>query len=172
LLVKQSAGANMPASILAIYIADRAATPRPQTAVEVEANKGVVGDRYYNGEGTFSQKLVGKRKSEITFIAKEEVDGFNASQAESLGYGAVRRNIVTQGVELKQLIGREFTIGQARFFGIEHCEPCAHLAATVNSKVIPHLVHSGLRAAILESGRIEVGAELAFDPHMQQAQLF
>lgn len=41
--------------------------------------------------------------------------------------------------------------------GIELCEPCAHLAATVNAKVLPHLAHTGLRAAILSSGTIHSG---------------
>ncbi len=150
----------MPGKILEIYIAEQGARPVAQLAVQVEANKGVVGDRYFNGEGTFSEKLTGNRKSEITFIAAEEIDRFNASQDEALGYGDVRRNVVTRGVALKELIGKEFTIGPAKFMGIEHCEPCAHLAATVNSKVLPHLVHTGLRAAILQSGEIAVGQEV------------
>ena len=144
-----------------IYIAETGAQPRIQSSAQVEANKGVVGDRYHKGEGTFSEKLADNRKREITFIASEEIDQFNSTQNESLGYGDVRRNIVTQGVELKNLIGKEFSIGEARFLGIEHCEPCAHLAATVNKKVLPHLAHSGLRAAILESGEIKVGHEIA-----------
>lgn len=150
----------MNGKILEIYIAEAGAQPVAQSAVEVEANKGIVGDRYYNGRGTFSEKLTGNRKSEITFIAAEDIDQFNTSQTESLSYGDVRRNVITQGVELKDLIGREFSIGAARFQGIEHCEPCAHLAATVSSKVLPHLAHTGLRAAILESGTMKTGDEI------------
>jgi len=147
----------MSGKVMAIYIAEKGSVPVSRDSVEVEAGRGVVGDRYYRGEGTFSAKLAGNRKSEITFIAAEEIDAFNASHEESLGYGDVRRNIVTRGVQLRDLIDREFTIGPARFLGIEHCEPCAHLAATVNSKVVPHLAHTGLRAAIINSGTIEVG---------------
>lgn len=144
-----------------IYIAEKGLTPISQFSAQVEEKKGVVGDRYYNGEGTFSKKLTGNRKSEITFIASEEIDEFNSTQHQKLDYGDFRRNIVTQGVQLKELIGKEFTIGPAKFLGIEHCEPCAHLASTVNQNVLPHLVNSGLRAAIIESGEIEVGHELA-----------
>ena len=152
----------MTAKVKEIYIAKKGLSPVFQRSAQVEAGKGVVGDRYYNGEGTFSAKLEGNRKREITFIAAEEIDAFNSAQSESLGYGDVRRNIVTQGVQLRDLIGKEFTIGSASFLGIEHCEPCAHLASTVNSKVLPHLAHTGLRAAILSSGTIEVGQEIAF----------
>jgi MOSC domain-containing protein YiiM len=150
----------MTGRVLEIYIAEQGARPVAQPAVQVEANRGVVGDRYFVGDGTFSDRLAGDRKSEITFIAAEEIDAFNASQNEALGYGDVRRNVVTIGVALRELIGREFTIGPAKFLGMEHCEPCAHLAATVNSKVLPHLVHTGLRAAILQSGEIAVGQDV------------
>ncbi len=150
----------MSAIIMEIYCAQRAMAPELQPMVEVQAGKGLVGDRYFNAEGTFSDKLQGNRKSEITFIASEEIDCFNNKVGESLGYGDVRRNLVTRGIELKSLIDRVFTIGTAKFLGIEHCEPCAHLAATVNSKVLPHLAHTGLRAAILESGNIQVGDQI------------
>ena len=150
----------MIGKILEIYIAEKDKTPTAQQSIQAEANKGIVGDRYYNGTGTFSAKLAGNRKSEITFVASEEVDEFNKSQNESLGYGEVRRNIVTQGMNLKDLIGKEFSIDTARFLGIERCEPCAHLAATVNQKLLPHFVHTGLRAAILKSGEVSVGAKI------------
>lgn len=150
----------MTGKVLEIYTAARGASPVAQSSVEVQANRGVVGDRYFNGEGTFSRQLEGNRKREITFIAAEEIDQFNGEQGESLGYGDVRRNVITRGVELNDLIGKEFGIGSARFMGIERCEPCAHLAATVNAKVLPHLAHTGLRAAILESGTIDVDSEI------------
>lgn len=151
----------MSATIKEIYIAEAGSAPMQQPEVQAEAGRGLVGDRYYNGDGTFSEKLEGNPKSHVTFIASEEIDAFNSHLDESLGYGDVRRNIVTQGIELKTLIGKEFTIGRARFLGIEHCEPCAHLAATVNSKVIPHLINTGLRASILESGIIEVDQKIS-----------
>lgn len=150
----------MAGKIREIYIASKGSRPVSSQTVQVEAGKGIVGDRYYKGQGTFSEKLEGNRKREITFIASEEIDAFNSAQNESLSYGDVRRNIVTQDVQLKDLIGREFSIGSARFMGMEHCEPCAHLASTVHPKVLPHLAHTGLRAAILVTGKIEVGDEI------------
>ena len=151
----------MTASVIALYIAQKGARPTLRPSATLEAGRGVVGDRYYEGEGTFSEKLADNRKSEVTFIAAEEIDAFNTAQHEALDYGDVRRNIVTRGVPLRDLIDREFSIGPVRFLGIEHCEPCAHLAATVNPKVLPHLAHTGLRAAILSSGTIEVGEEVS-----------
>lgn len=151
----------MTGKIKGIYIAKTGQPPLSKSSAQVKANKGIVGDRYYDGTGTFSGQLTGNRKSEITFIASEEIDQFNTSQNESMGYGDMRRNIVTEGIKLKDLIGKEFEIGTATFLGIEHCEPCAHLAATVNKKVLPHMVNTGLRAAILNSGLIAVGSEIS-----------
>jgi MOSC domain-containing protein YiiM len=151
----------MSGKVLEIYIAKRGAKPDLRHEVDVKAGQGILGDRYFDGNGTFSKKLEGNRKSEITFIASEEIDRFNESQGESLAYGELRRNIITQGINLKELIGKEFSIGTTKFLGIERCEPCAHLATTVNSKVLPHLANTGLRAAILESGKIHVDDEIS-----------
>jgi len=79
----------MPEKVLEIFLAQAGEDPVPHSAVGVEANRGVVGDRYYSGTGTFSDKLAHKRKSEITFIAAEESDAFNAATGESLA--TVRR---------------------------------------------------------------------------------
>lgn len=153
----------MSGSVIELYIAQKGSKPSFQPGVEVRAGEGIVGDRYFKGEGTFSEKLAGNRKREITFIAAEEIDDFNISQGENLQYGDLRRNVVTRGVALKDLIGKEFSIGSVRFLGIEHCEPCAHLASIASQKVLPHLAHTGLRAAIMRSGTIEVGHEIAIE---------
>jgi len=73
----------MTGKVVEIYIAEKGSNPVSRHSIDVEAGRGVVGDRYYKGEGTFSAKLAGNRKSEITFIAAEEIDAFNASQGES-----------------------------------------------------------------------------------------
>jgi len=148
--------------ILRIYIGEKGKSPIEQKYVEVCANRGVVGDRYYKGKGTFSEKLKGNRKSEITFIASEEIDRFNEVQNADLEYGDFRRNVITCDVDLNLLVGKTFEISGVQFEGIETCEPCAHLAKTVHPKVLPHLVNrAGLRAAILTSGRIEAGNEIS-----------
>lgn len=148
--------------ILKIFIAAKGKPPTQKINVDVIANRGIVGDRYYSGEGTFSTKLKGNPKSEITFIACEEIDKFNASQEANLSYGELRRNIITQAVDLNALVGKRFKIGDIEFEGIETCEPCAHLASTVHPKVLPHLVNrAGLRAAILSSGELKTGTEFS-----------
>ena len=74
----------------------------------LEAGKGLVGDRYYRETGTFSDKLKGKRDSEITLIESEEVDRFSREQGLTFEPGDFRRNIVTRDVRLQDLIGHRF----------------------------------------------------------------
>ena len=78
----------------------------------------------------------------------------------SVDYGLSdsRRNVVTRGVPLNHLVGREFWIGDVKARGLKLCEPCSHLQKLSHEKVLPGLVHrGGLRAQILSEGTIRVG---------------
>ena len=72
--------------------------------------------------------------------------------------GNARRNVVTTGVSLNHLVGREFTVGEARLRGMRLCEPCEHLAELTGQPVVKALIHrGGLRAEIVSGGVIRVG---------------
>lgn len=119
---------------------------------------GLLGDRYFSGTGTFSQKLAGKPDRELTLIESEEIDAFNANALLGYPNGAFRRNVVTAGVRLNALVGKEFMLGATRLRGIRLCEPCAHLAGLLGQEVLQHMVHrAGLRAAVVEGGTIRPG---------------
>lgn len=151
----------MPGHIIGIYTARKGEKPQARNLVEVVAGKGILGDRYFTGEGTFSKMLAGNRKSEITFISSEEIDHFNHAQGSSLDHGDLRRNVVTKDIDLNELVGKRFSIAGVQFEGIETCEPCAHLAKTVHHAVLPAMINrAGLRAAVLTSGTIAVGSEI------------
>ena len=107
----------MAGEVLAIFISPRAGEPMQEVhTVEAIAGAGLRGDRYSTGEGSFNKGTQGRRQ--VTLI-----NGifFKDSCFE---YGDSRRNIVTMGVELMWLIGREFQIGAARFRGVKYCDPC------------------------------------------------
>ena len=123
---------------------------------DLEVGRGIVGDRYYTQLGTFSKKNEIRPDQEVTLIESEEIDRFNASTGLTLDYGASRRNIVTRGVRLNDLVGHQFRVGSVLLEGVRLCEPCAHLASLVSEKVLPGLVHrGGLRAKILSAGTIK-----------------
>src|SRR5687767_14574324 len=114
------------AKIVEIYVSPTAgAELRPVSEAVLEAGRGIVGDRYHRGVGTFSEKLKDKGDWQATLIELEEVERFNAAFHATFGAGNFRRNIVTAGVRLNDLVGRRFTMGGAVLEGIRLCEPCA-----------------------------------------------
>jgi len=146
-----------------IFISDSAGAQMHEIkTASLEAGKGIKGDRYYKGNGTFSEMLKGKPLSELSLIEIEQVDYFNEKYSQSLSYSDLRRNIITQGINLNNLVGKTFTIGDTTLKGIKLCEPCSHLAETVCSLVLPHMIgRGGLRAQILSSGTIRSNDEIA-----------
>ena len=144
-------------SIVEIYIAEQAGSPMlAREQIKLERNKGIIGDRYANNCGTFSEKLAGLPDKEITLIESERIAAFNHDQGLQYQAADFRRNLVTQGVRLNELVGKEFCIGDVRLKGIRLCEPCAHLAGVLTKEILPALVHkAGLRAQIIEDGVIK-----------------
>ena len=145
--------------VVGLYIAESGSSPMQKIEnAQLEAGKGIVGDRYYKECGTFSEKLAGLPDKELTLIESEKIDDFNKEHGFSFSYGDFRRNIVTKGIALNQLEGKEFTLGRIRLRGVRLCEPCAHLASLLVPEIMPSLVHkTGLRAQIIDSGTIQVG---------------
>jgi len=148
----------MKGELVSIHVCESAGKEMTEIQeAELVAGRGIVGDRYSSATGTFSEQLPGP-DHELTLVAAEEVARFSESLGRDLGPGELRRNLVTRGIELNELVDREFTIGKARARGIRLCEPCAYLARLVGPEVLPALLHrAGLRATIVESGTIRPG---------------
>ena len=140
-----------------IHIAPSAAQPTVAVAkARAVPGKGLEGDRYFNREGTYSNRHGPDR--EITLIEIETIEALERDYSLKLDPGDARRNIVTRGMALNHLVGRDFTIGEVTLRGIRLCEPCNHLASLTDDKVKPGLVHrGGLRAQILSEGVIRAG---------------
>ena len=123
--------------------------------VQAVAAKGLEGDRYFLGLGTFWKP---KPDYEVTLIEIEALEALERDYGVALLPAETRRNIVTRGVALNHLVGREFQVGEAILRGLRLCEPCAHLERLTQRNVIPGLIHrGGLRAQILIGGTIKVG---------------
>jgi MOSC domain-containing protein YiiM len=134
-----------------------AAEAKMQSVDEVRAvpGRGLEGDRYFAGSGSFSKPQPDR---ELTLIEAEAIEALRAEFQVEYDLGASRRNLVTRGVPLNHLVGKEFWIGEIKARGLRLCEPCAHLQRLSHPKVLPGLVHrGGLRAQILTEGTIRVG---------------
>jgi MOSC domain-containing protein YiiM len=153
------------ASIIALCAAPAAGAPLQTLAeAELEAGRGLVGDRYHAAVGTFSGKLQGRPDAEITLIEIEEIRRFADGEARRRDPGEFRRNIVTEGVRLDALVGRRFLVGPAVLEGIRLCEPCAHLGRLVSPMVVEAMAHrAGLRARIITGGMVRVGDAIIMD---------
>lgn len=131
----------------------------PVNAVRAVPGRGLEGDRYFEGQGTYSGTKGSGRS--VTLIEEESLEALARDYGVQLDPGESRRNIVTRNAPLNHLVGREFRIGEVFFRGMRLCEPCSHLAELSGAEVIPGLVHrGGLRADILNEGIIRVSDKL------------
>jgi MOSC domain-containing protein YiiM len=143
-------------TVESIHVASAATGPM-QAVDQAEAIPGVglEGDRYASKQGTFYNP---EPAYELTLIESEAVEALRRDYEIALAPGDARRNIVTRGVPLNHVVGREFHVGDVKIRGIRLCEPCDHLQRLTGVSVIKGLLHrGGLRAQILSQGRIRVG---------------
>jgi MOSC domain-containing protein YiiM len=152
-----AASSQATGTVEAIVIAEAAeAACRRVERAKAQTGRGLEGDRYASGAGTFSRPGTSGRN--LTLIAAEAIEALAAEHQIDLAPEDARRNIVTRGIQLDDLIGREFMIGQVRCRGARRAEPCAHLARLTQAGVLRGLVHrGGLRADILSGGEVSVG---------------
>jgi hypothetical protein len=128
---------------------------REVPSAEAVEGRGLRGDRYERGAGTFSNPS--GRGYDLTLVEAEGLEELSAKGVE-LSPIEARRNIVVRGIALDDLIGRRFRVGEAECFGQRRCEPCSHLERLTQHGVLRGLVHrGGLRADILSGGRIRTG---------------
>ncbi|MBI2808842.1 MAG: hypothetical protein HYX68_27990 [Planctomycetes bacterium] len=127
--------------------------------VEAVAGRGLLGDRYFLREGTYSAKDGPDR--EVTLIEAEALEGLARDYQIVLAPAQARRNLLTRGVPLNHLVGKDFTIGSVTLRGIRLCEPCGHLEKLTCQGVEKGLLHrGGLRAQIVTGGMLKVGAAI------------
>jgi MOSC domain-containing protein YiiM len=137
-------------SVEAIFIsAERGDLPQPVASVVAVAGKGLVGNRYFDE---------GRPEKELTLIEAEALEALEAEHGIRLDGAASRRNVLTRGVRLNDLVGERFRVGELECRGIELCEPCVTLEAMTQPGVIKGLVHrGGLNAEILVGGELRPG---------------
>jgi MOSC domain-containing protein YiiM len=141
----------------AIFIVEtRRRPPQRVSAVNAVPSKGFEGDRYHLGRGSFSRWPGARRAASL--IESESIDHVREEFGIDLGDGSHRRNLVTRGVRLPELIGKRFRIGTATFRGVGECAPCRYLERLAGDGLFEALKgRGGLRADILEAGVVTVG---------------
>jgi MOSC domain-containing protein YiiM len=127
---------------------EESALPGAVAEIEVRA-AGVVGDRYADA-------------GDITLIEAEALEAFTAETGLELSHEESRRQVLTRGIRLNDLVGKRFRVGEVEVVGRQLCEPCSHLQSLTRDGVLRGMVHrAGLNADILKPGRIAVGDEVS-----------
>ena len=126
-------------------------------AVRAVEGRGLEGDRYYEGRGAFSERPGSGRQ--VTLIELESIRALEVEDGIVVEPGAIRRNIVTEGVPLNHLVGAAFRVGDAVLRGTRLCEPCGHVQRLTGiDGLTQRLLHrAGLRADIVTGGTIRAG---------------
>jgi MOSC domain-containing protein YiiM len=114
--------------------------------IECVAGRGLRGDRFFDHKEN--------NKGQITFFAWETYEAIClALGVQDKLPSTFRRNVITAGVDLNELIGREFQVQGVRFRGMEECRPCFWMDQAFTPGANDFLIgRGGLRAVILKNG--------------------
>ena len=123
-------------------------------SIDVLANKGIVGDRHFN---EYNDPYC-----QLSLIESENIDYYNTKYGLNIPYTDFRRNVITKGINLNNLIGKKLQIGNVKVEGVDLCRPCKHLTELLNQENIlkEFLRKGGLRCQILSSSSISIGDEI------------
>jgi len=127
---------------------------REVNSIEVLANQGIIGDRHF--------KEFNDPYSQLSLIESENIDYYNIKYGLNIPYIDFRRNIITKGIRLNDLVGKKFLVGEVELEGADLCRPCRHLCELLDQDNIikEFLRRGGLRCQILSSSSIEVGNDI------------
>lgn len=119
-------------------------------SIECVAGHGIRGDRFFDYRDSY--------KGQITFFSEEVYQALcDALNVHDKPPSSVRRNVITRGVDLNGLIGKEFEVQGVRFRGTEECRPCYWMDQAFAPGAEKFLKgRGGLRATILSDGILRV----------------
>ncbi len=145
----------MAGSVEQIFIVPRSGeTPIEVASVQAHAGRGLEGDRNFSPPDRWIPTGCA-----ITLIEAEVIEAVLDEHGLDLAEGRSRRQVVTRGVRLNDLVGKEFRVGPLRCRATELCEPCLDLQVYLGDpRTIKALVHrAGVRGDILDGGELRVG---------------
>ena len=123
-------------------------------SIDLVTGKGVVGDRHF--------KDYNDPFNHLSIIESESIDEYNKKYNLDIPYLDFRRNIVTRGIRLNDLIDKKILIGEVRLGMIDLCRPCRHLSEKLDKENIikEFLRKGGIRCEILNDGKISINDQI------------
>ena len=122
--------------------------------IDLVAGKGVVGDRHFRD---YNDPL-----NQLSIIESENIDEYNIKYNLNIPHLNFRRNIVTRGIKLNDLVGKKISIGTVNLDVIDLCRPCRHLSEKLGRKDIikEFLRKGGIRCQIMNDGKISLSNQI------------
>ncbi len=131
--------------------------------VQAVKGKGLEGDRYYYGQGTFNKPQLSQDVREISILPYETLSECNSRLESALDFLDLRRNLIIKDFDVSLLKDKVFTIGTAKFRIVRTCPPCRYLSRLLDQDMMRGLKYiGGYRAIIVESGVISLGDEIQY----------
>jgi MOSC domain-containing protein YiiM len=146
-------------SVRGIWTAREDSAPMESVESIHAVEGGLEGDRYLTGRGYYSPFDV----CEVTFVEREALVGIRESTGIDLTDGRHRRNVVTEGGDVHDLLDARFRIGGAVFEGTRPRPPCAHVEEVADEEGVTRALaegRGGICADVVEPGAFGVGDEL------------
>lgn len=117
-------------------------------AVACVAGKGLEGDRFFDYKPDY--------KGQVTFFSMEIHQRLQQQLGREYPPSAYRRNLLVSGVDLNELIGKEFEVGGVRFLGICEASPCYWMDQAIAEGTEEAMKgNGGLRAKVLSDGLLQ-----------------
>jgi MOSC domain-containing protein YiiM len=132
--------------------------PERVASSELLPDQGPRGDRHFADEPDPGRRDEGY---DLTLIEAEALEAFTSETGLPLSHEESRRNVLTRGIGLNDLVGKRFRVGAVECFGVQLCEPCSHLQGLTREGVLRGMVHrAGLNANVITGGTIAPGDEV------------
>ena len=124
------------------------------TKINLVAGKGIVGDRHF--------KDFNDPYNQLSIIESENIDEYNFKNKLNIPLLKFRRNIVTKGIRLNELVQKRIKIGSVKLEVIDLCRPCRHLSEELkrNDIIKEFLRKGGVRCQIINDGKISIGDQI------------
>ena len=144
--------------VFEICIADKSGSGMIRIpSVDAVAKKGIINDRYFNDNN--------EPDIQITLIESENIDYLNEKLKTNIPYIDFRRDIITKGIKLNELVGKKLLIGEVIMKGHRLCDPCKYLQdklkQTNSFNTLAYLhKRGGLRCELITGGKISINDEI------------
>jgi len=149
----------------AIIIGEKAKDPLHYVdSVRAVQGKGLEGDRYFYGQGTFNKPQLSQDVREISILPYETLSECNGRLESTLDFLDLRRNLIIKNFDASLLEDKVFTVGSAKFRIVRTCPPCRYLSRLLEEDMMKGLKYiGGHRAIIVQSGVLTIGDEISYE---------